>query len=72
MKAMKKMKKNFMPFMYFMVKKTTTKGQNRFRCENAITSSYLLLYKASKKWGVVSTFFDLCQEKSCSILADKI
>ena len=37
--------------MYFMVKKTTTKDQNRFRCENAITAGYLLCYKASKKWG---------------------
>ena len=69
---MKKMKKNFMPFMYFMVKKTTTKGQNRFRCENAITSSYLLLYKASKKWGMARPFFDLLHENACSILADKM
>ena len=52
---MKKMKKkNFMPFMYFMVKKTT-KGQNRFRRENAITSGYLLLYIASKKRGIAGS-----------------
>ncbi len=38
--------------MYFMEK--TAKGQNRFKCENAIASSYFLLYKVSKKWGIAS------------------
>ena len=50
---MKKMKKkNFMPFMYFMVKKNNNqRPKTASGANNAITVSYLLLHRDSKKMG---------------------